>query len=360
MGVDPKIPPVSLTDADFGDKVAREPNDRAKASEMEHAIRAHIREHADQDPVAYRKLSERLRDLLTQLGEHWDELTAALQGLVDDIRAGHVADDDRLPDLPEQYGPFLRLVVDAAAGDRAITPAEQTKLVDPTVDVVDTVVAELTPNFWKPNRQPAQDALGSRNLRAANALAPVADAADRGAGRQADGAGARQSQSPHQSMSSLVVNDLRFEVRRGSARRSLEITVDRTGELILAAPPTVEDAKLRDFVLRRRMLIYKQQARQDALGHEVPRKNFTDGEGFLYLGRSYRLRLVNEADAAVKLVEGRFVMPAALARDGREHLIRWYRERAQPWLTGKVEDYAARMEVAPAGVKVQDLGYRWG
>jgi type I restriction enzyme R subunit len=161
MGVDPKIPPVSLTDADFGSKVAREPNDRAKASEMEHAIRAHIREHLDQDPVAYRKLSERLRDLLDQLGEQWDELTKALQGLVDEIRTGHVAPDDRLPDLPEHYGPFLRLIVDAAAGDRAITDAERKKLVDLTVEVVDTIVAELVPNFWRPNRQPAQDALGS-------------------------------------------------------------------------------------------------------------------------------------------------------------------------------------------------------
>jgi type I restriction enzyme R subunit len=162
MGVDPKIPPISLTDADFGNKVAREPNDRAKASEMEHAIRAHIREHLDQDPVAYRKLSDRLRDLLDQLGEQWDELTKALQGLVDEIRTGHVAHDDRLPDLPEHYGPFLRLVVDAAAGDRAITDAERKKLVDMTVEVVDTIVAELTENFWRPNRQPAQDALGSR------------------------------------------------------------------------------------------------------------------------------------------------------------------------------------------------------
>ena len=73
MGVDPKIPPASLTDTDFGNKLAREPNDRAKASEMAHAIRAHIREHIrehlDQDPVAYRKLSERLRELLDRLGE---------------------------------------------------------------------------------------------------------------------------------------------------------------------------------------------------------------------------------------------------------------------------------------------------
>jgi type I restriction enzyme R subunit len=162
MGVDPKIPPISLTDADFETHVTREPNDRAKASEMEHAIRAHIREHLDQDPVAYRKLSERLRDVLAELGEQWEELARELQGLIDEIRAGHVTPDDRLPDLPEHYGPFLRLIVDTAAGDRTLGDAERKKLVDLTVEVVDTVVAELVPNFWRPNRQPAQDALNTR------------------------------------------------------------------------------------------------------------------------------------------------------------------------------------------------------
>lgn len=161
-------------------------------------------------------------------------------------------------------------------------------------------------------------------------------------------------------MNTLTVNDLRFDVRRSAQRRALEITVDRAGELILSAPPEVPDAKLRDFVQRKRMWIYKQLARKDALGLETPRKVFTDGEGFAYLGRNYRLRLVPESDAAVKLVGGRFVMPKPLARDGREHLIRWYCERAKPWLTGKVEDFAARMEVLPAGVRVQELGYRWG
>jgi predicted metal-dependent hydrolase len=161
-------------------------------------------------------------------------------------------------------------------------------------------------------------------------------------------------------MSALVVNDLRFEVRRSALRRAMEITVDRGGELILSAPPEVPEAKLRDFAQRKRLWVYKQLARKEALNHETPRKVFTDGEGFAYLGRSYRLRLVPESDAAVKLVGGRFVMPKALARDGREHLIRWYCERARPWLAGKVQDYAARMEVLPAGVRVQDLGYRWG
>lgn len=161
-------------------------------------------------------------------------------------------------------------------------------------------------------------------------------------------------------MSTLTVNDLRFEVRRSAQRRALEITVDRGGELVLSAPPEVPDAKLRDFVQRKRMWVYKQLARKEGLGHETPRKVFVDGEGFAYLGRSYRLRLVPEADAGVKLQGGRFVMPKALARDGREHLIRWYCERARPWLWAKVKDYAARMEVNPTGLRVQDLGYRWG
>ncbi|GGY25002.1 type I restriction endonuclease subunit R [Pseudoduganella albidiflava] len=162
LGVDPKIAPISLTDADFAMKVMREPSDRAKASEMEHAIRAHIREHMDQDPVAFRKLSERLADLFDKLGDHWDQLAQALKVLVDEIRSGAVDHDDRLPELPEHYGPFLRLVVDTAVGDAPMTNVERTKLVDLTVEVVDTITAELTPNFWRPNRQPAQDGLNTR------------------------------------------------------------------------------------------------------------------------------------------------------------------------------------------------------
>ena len=165
---------------------------------------------------------------------------------------------------------------------------------------------------------------------------------------------------PHFLESTLTVNDLRFEVRRSELRRTLEITVERGGELIVSAPPDVPHAQRCDFVQRKRLWIYKQLARKDALTRETPRKLFTDGEGVGYLGRAYRWRLVPESDAAAKLVGGRFVMPEALAREGREHLVRWYAERARPWLSTKVQDYAARVEVLPAGVRVQELRYRWG
>jgi predicted metal-dependent hydrolase len=163
-------------------------------------------------------------------------------------------------------------------------------------------------------------------------------------------------------MNALTVNDLSFELRRSSRRRTLEITVDRGGELYLSAPDCVSDAELRAFVGRKRIWIYRQLAKRDALGSHAPKKSFVDGEGFLYLGRHYRLRLVDdgEADSAVKLKNGRLLMPRSLASEGAAHLVRWYIAHARPWLAGVVKEYSPRMQASPTGIRVQDLGYRWG
>jgi type I restriction enzyme R subunit len=50
LGINPKIPPISLTDGEFEDHLGRQVSPRAKASEMEHAIRYHIHKHLNEDP----------------------------------------------------------------------------------------------------------------------------------------------------------------------------------------------------------------------------------------------------------------------------------------------------------------------
>ncbi len=162
LGIDPKIPPVSLTDAEFDKQVGRAANQRAKASEMEHAIRAHIREHADEDPVLYRKLSEKLASLLQELGDQWDQLAIALKDVIDKIRAGRTEGLDDVADVPEYYAPFLRLLIDAVPAGAASSPANRRRLQDLAVELVDTIVAELTPNFWSSANQPSRDALATR------------------------------------------------------------------------------------------------------------------------------------------------------------------------------------------------------
>lgn len=158
----------------------------------------------------------------------------------------------------------------------------------------------------------------------------------------------------------LVVDDLRLAVQRSARRRTMQITVERDGALVLSAPLQVAEDALRAFVREKRFWIYTRLAEKDRLQRQVPRKEFVGGEGFLYLGRSHRLKLVNEQDVPLKLAAGRFCLAADALPAAREHFVRWYSERAKAWLSGRVADYQGRMEVAPAGVRVQDLGYRWG
>lgn len=159
---------------------------------------------------------------------------------------------------------------------------------------------------------------------------------------------------------SLRIEDLQFSVRRSARRRTMQITVERNGELRLCAPPEVDEAGLRAFVLEKRFWIYTKLAEKDRLQRQAPRKEFVGGEGFLYLGRSYRLKLVDAQDVPLKLTGGRFCLRRDAQPAAREHFIRWYSHRARVWLSERVAEYQSRLEASPAGVKVQDLGYRWG
>lgn len=159
---------------------------------------------------------------------------------------------------------------------------------------------------------------------------------------------------------SLVVDDLHLAVRRSPRRRTVEITVERSGALVVSAPLEADEAQLRDFVREKRFWIYTKLAEKERLQRQIPRKEFVGGEGFLYLGRSHRLKLVAQQEVPLKLSAGRFSLVREAVPQAREHFVRWYTERARVWLAGKVAEYQTRMVVAPAGVKVQDLGYRWG
>lgn len=158
----------------------------------------------------------------------------------------------------------------------------------------------------------------------------------------------------------LTVGDLEFELRRSSRRRTVQVTVDRGGELVLSAPNECSLATMEDFVREKRFWIYTKLAEKETLRPTTAAKQFVSGEGFPYLGRNYRLLLVKNQDVPVKLERGRFKMRRTDAAEGRDHMVAWYQAHAAPWLTKRVEHLRGRVGVEPSGVVVQDLGYRWG
>ncbi len=164
LGINPKIPPVQLTDTDFDQHINRQVSDRAKASEMEHAVRSHVRKHLDEDPVKYTKLSERLKEILEQMDGLWEEQVDALSGLIRKLQDDEAADDETPTGLSPHYLPFLRLMTETKLGDSA-TPdlGEQENLEQATVSAVQIITEELRiPDFWKPSHLPDQERLRGR------------------------------------------------------------------------------------------------------------------------------------------------------------------------------------------------------
>ncbi|MEQ8456656.1 MAG: type I restriction endonuclease subunit R [Sandaracinaceae bacterium] len=150
LGIDPKIPPIAITDAKFAAHVSREVSDRAKASEMEHAVRSHIKKKLDEDPVHYQGLSDRLEEILEKFGSDWEQLVMALSEFVEEVKKGRKKDDDLGLD-PDLHAPFFDLLKQEREKEAPVRGADVKWLAELAVQLVERVVRPTVNvvGFWK-------------------------------------------------------------------------------------------------------------------------------------------------------------------------------------------------------------------
>lgn len=160
----------------------------------------------------------------------------------------------------------------------------------------------------------------------------------------------------------LKVHDLALTVRESARRRTVSMGVERDGELLILAPKGVEAAQLRRLVLTRQDWLYARLAEKAQLHRTPPTREYVNGEGFLFAGRSYRLLLVprDPDGAALRLSGGRFELQRDHVAEGRETFIGWYSEQLLGWTEQHLHRGSARLRVTPNSVRVTDLGHRWG
>lgn len=158
----------------------------------------------------------------------------------------------------------------------------------------------------------------------------------------------------------LVVDELRFAVTRSPRRKTLEIGVDRHGTLTLTVPTQCPQAKIERFARDRKFWVYTKLTEKERLYKPRSRKEFFEGEGFLYLGRSYRLKYNFEQTEPFKLLNGRLQMRMPMVGDAHRLLVDWYSGRLKSILAERMQLVEVDVGNNAVGFRVQDLGYRWG
>ena len=160
---------------------------------------------------------------------------------------------------------------------------------------------------------------------------------------------------------SLIIGDLCFDLRWSPRRKTVGVTVERDGGLVLSAPVDCPTEVIEQVAQRKQLWVYQKLAER-AGQVQPPATEFVTGAGFYYLGRSYRLLLVEPTPScpALRLYQGRFMLRRDEQQHGEKHFIAWYTQHSRRWLQERVARMAGRIDVTPQEVVIRELGFRWG
>lgn len=87
-------------------------------------------------------------------------------------------------------------------------------------------------------------------------------------------------------MESIAIKDLSIQVKRSTRRRSVELTVERDGRIILYAPEGAGQNGLESLVREKLLWIYQQLGRKGEELHKLPEKEFVSVKVFTIAGGS--------------------------------------------------------------------------
>lgn len=156
--------------------------------------------------------------------------------------------------------------------------------------------------------------------------------------------------------------DITYSLVR-SNRKTTSIYIERDGGVTVRVPEIFTQEDVEKIIERKRYWIYKSLAEWRELNATRVHRQFVSGEGFLYLGRSYRLKLVKDQKPPLILKNGYFMMRSdqtgSPAGDPDEMFKDFYRDRGKIKIPERVSYYESKMGVYPQDVRIMELKNRW-
>jgi len=138
---------------------------------------------------------------------------------------------------------------------------------------------------------------------------------------------------------------------------ALHMTDDAT--LIVKAPFNANDETIMGVVLKHKKWIEQKKREIETRDPKFSPKEFVNGEGFLYLGRYYRLKIVDDQEVPLKF-ENEFYLSRNALPQAKEVFIGWYKKTAYEKISERVKWYAQKRGFKYNMVNITNAQKRWG
>lgn len=144
-----------------------------------------------------------------------------------------------------------------------------------------------------------------------------------------------------------------------SDRKTVSIYVEPNGSVLVRAPNEITTEKINSILQDKRLWIYRSLVEFQELNHSKVQRKIANGEGFLFLGKSYRLKLDTGLINPLSLMQGYFMLDENNAKQARNLFVDFYKEQGKNFLPKRVEYYKNKMGVEPEKIVVRELKNRW-
>lgn len=161
------------------------------------------------------------------------------------------------------------------------------------------------------------------------------------------------------------VRDIKYQLIPSPERETTDITIERDGSITVRSPWHLTPKQIDAVVESKRLWIYRNLAQWQELNGTRVSREWVNGETFLYLGRAYRLTIVPEQSSSLRLKAGRFYLHRRVieqeGKAGAEKAFKaYFTAKGQEKFSDRVNYFAPKVGVQVVGIKIKDLGYRWG
>jgi len=143
--------------------------------------------------------------------------------------------------------------------------------------------------------------------------------------------------------------------------KNITLKVRPNGEAILTAPNSANDEHIKFIMQKRAKWIAKKRA--FFASFKTPQKEYVSGEDFRYLGRSYRLKVVQSKYECVKLQRGYlelFVKDKSDLKRKENLIYEWYHEKAMLYFFNILQEFNKIVKQDIKSVKIRQMKTRWG
>jgi predicted metal-dependent hydrolase len=156
----------------------------------------------------------------------------------------------------------------------------------------------------------------------------------------------------------MIVSGVDIAIKK-SKRKTVSIFVERDGSVSALVPSNLDDEEIATILKAKEYQIHRNLAEWLQLNERHVTREYVNGQSFLYLGRNYRLKLVDDKLGELKFYKGYFLLSKDELSNAEGYFIDFYKTKLKEKIKPLIKRYKEQLGVSPNDVKVMELKNRW-